>query len=76
VIGLNHNQNQTAKTNATGIFFYEQNPLTLQKAILQFDRIREQFSPRKCRDNAIRFERPVYQQSMQNYIQSAIAENR
>ena len=74
VIGLEHNQNQTEKAKATGIFFSEQNPLTLQNAILRFERIRNQFRPRKCRDNAIRFTRSVYQRSMKKYIETVMAE--
>ena len=72
IIGLDHAQ--AAKANATGIFFYEQTPEALRKSILLFEEIRDQFDPRKCRDNVLRFDRPVYQQSMQNYIQSVIAE--
>jgi glycosyltransferase involved in cell wall biosynthesis len=72
VIGLDHTQ--ATKANATGIFFYEQTPEALRKSILLFEEIRDQFDPRKCRDNALRFDRPIYQQSMQNYIQSVITE--
>jgi len=72
VIGVD--RSQAAKTNATGIFFYEQTPEALRKSILLFEEIRDQFDPRKCRDNVLRFDRPIYQQSMQNYIQSVLAE--
>jgi glycosyltransferase involved in cell wall biosynthesis len=74
IIGLDHAQ--ATKANATGIFFYEQTPKALQESILLFEKTRNKFDPRKCRDNALRFDRPIYQQSMQNYIQSVIAENR
>jgi glycosyltransferase involved in cell wall biosynthesis len=72
IIGLDHAQ--ATKANATGIFFYEQTPKALQESILLFEKIRDQFDPRKCRDNVLRFDRPIYQQSMQNYIQSVMAE--
>jgi glycosyltransferase involved in cell wall biosynthesis len=65
---------QTKNTNATGIFFYEQTPEALQESILLFEKIKDMFDPRKCRDNALRFDRYIYQQSMQNYIQSVMAE--
>lgn len=74
VIGLDHAQATNA--NATGIFFYEQTPEALRKSILLFEEIRDHFDARKCRDNVLRFDRPIYQQSMQNYIQAVIAENR
>lgn len=72
VIGLD--QAQSTNANATGIFFYEQSPEALQKSISLFEERREEFDARKCRDNVLRFDRPIYQQSMQNYIQSVIAE--
>ncbi|MFZ0035222.1 MAG: glycosyltransferase [Sedimentisphaerales bacterium] len=72
VIGLD----QTQPANATGIFFYEQSPRALQESILLFEKMRNQFDTSKCRDNALRFDLPIYQKSMLNYIQSAIAENR
>ena len=65
----------TSKNNATGIFFYEQNPWALREAILQFERIKHQFDVTDCRNNALRFERRIYQQSMQDYIQSVMAES-
>jgi rhamnosyltransferase len=72
IIGLDHAQD--AKANATGIFFYEQTPEALQKSVLLFEEVRDRFDPSKCRDNVLRFDRPIYQKSMQNYIQSVIAE--
>jgi rhamnosyltransferase len=72
VIGLD----QTQPANATGIFFYEQTPESLQESVLLFEKVRDRFDARKCRDNVLRFDRHIYQQSMQNYIQSVIAENR
>ncbi len=73
VIGLDSAQN--TKANATGVFFFEQSPEALQKSFLLFEEKKEEFDPRKCRDNVLRFDRSIYQQSMQNYIQSVIAEN-
>ncbi len=74
VRGLDHTQ--TTKINATGVFFYEQSPEALRKSILLFEEMRDQFDARKCRDNVLGFDRLIYQQSMQNYIQSVMAENR
>jgi glycosyltransferase involved in cell wall biosynthesis len=72
IIGLDHTQ--PAKADATGIFFYEQTPKALQESIFLFEKNKDRFDPQKCRDNVLRFDRPIYQKSMQNYIQSAIAE--
>ncbi len=72
VIGLNHNQSD--EPNATGIFFYEQNPQSLLKAVRFFVEHRELFNARKCRDNAMKFDRSIYKQSMQNCIRNITAE--
>jgi len=72
VIGLN--QTQPINANATGIFFYEQSPEALRKSILLFEEMRDYFDAQKCRDNAIRFTRSVYQRSMKKYIRTVMAE--
>jgi len=72
VIGLDHTK--ATEANATGIFFFEQSPEALQKSISLFEERRAEFDACKCRDNVLRFDRLVYQQSMQNYIQSVMAE--
>ncbi|MFA5239543.1 MAG: glycosyltransferase [Phycisphaerae bacterium] len=74
IVGLD--RTQAGQTNATGIFFYEQTPEALQESILLFEKTKNRFDPQKCRDNVLRFDRPSYQKSMQNYIQSVITENR
>jgi glycosyltransferase involved in cell wall biosynthesis len=71
IIGLDNAQ--TAKADATGVFFYEQTPESLRKSILLFEKTRDRFDPSKCRANALKFDRRVYQQSIQNYIQSVMA---
>lgn len=67
-------QTPNAETNATGVFFYEQSVEALWEAILLFEQMRKQFDVHKCRNNALRFDRSIYQQSMQSYIQSIIVE--
>jgi glycosyltransferase involved in cell wall biosynthesis len=66
VIGLDRTSND--RTNATGIFFYEQSPQALRQAIRQFEKVRDWFDPGKCRDNALRFDRSIYQKNIQDYI--------
>ncbi|MDD5327115.1 MAG: glycosyltransferase [Phycisphaerae bacterium] len=73
IVGLD--STQPGQENATGIFFYEQTSEALQKSILLFEKTKDRFDPQKCHDNVLRFDRPIYQKSMQNYIQSVIAEN-
>jgi len=66
VIGLD--LTSEARTNATGIFFYEQSPQALKQAVRQFEKLRDRFDPGKCRDNALRFDRSIYQKSIRDYI--------
>ena len=61
-------QTPNARTNATGIFFYEQSPQALRQAVSRFEKVRDWFDPRKCRDNALRFGRSIYQKNIQDYI--------
>ncbi len=72
VVGLDQTPN--AQTNATGIFFYEQSHEALRQAIGLFEEVRDRFDSQKCRDNVLRFDLSIYQQSMQNYIQSVMAD--
>ena len=68
VIGLN--QSQAEASNATGIFFYEQNSETLCNAIQLLEKKSDMFDANKCRDNAIRFDRSVYKQTIQKFIEN------
>ncbi len=70
VIGFDEASGRNA--DATGLFFHEQSPRALREAILRFEEIEDQFDSRKCRSNALRFDRSVYKRSMQEYIQSVI----
>lgn len=70
VIGLKHSA--TVETNATGIFFYEQDPEALSKAVQLLEEKRDLLNARKCRDNALKFNRPIYKQSMQEYIRNVM----
>jgi glycosyltransferase involved in cell wall biosynthesis len=70
VIGLNYTN--TEKADPTGVFFFKQTPEALRESILLFERRKKEFDAQKCRDNALRFDRYIYQKSMQNYIQSVL----
>lgn len=72
VAGLDKTQSTTAY--ATGMFFYEQNAGALRETILLFEKIKDQFTTQNCRDNALRFDRSIYQRLMQEYIRKVMAE--
>jgi glycosyltransferase involved in cell wall biosynthesis len=63
---------ETVVPDETGIFFHKQTSKALLEAVLSFEKTRGKFAPHKSRDNALRFDSSIYQQSIQNYIQSAI----
>jgi glycosyltransferase involved in cell wall biosynthesis len=63
----------SVQEDATGLFFYEQTPDSLLKAICRFEEIREKFKPQTCRKNAMRFDRRIYQQAMKSYLSNVTA---
>jgi glycosyltransferase involved in cell wall biosynthesis len=68
VVGLERNlSNQNC---ATGVFFYQQDKNSLLEAISFFEKNSDKICPVCCRDNAIRFDRPIFKQRMQQYVQS------
>ncbi|MBN1788443.1 MAG: glycosyltransferase [Sedimentisphaerales bacterium] len=56
----------------TGIFFHEQDPPALKQAVVKFEERRDQISPQACRNNALRFNLPVFQKNIDKYIHSVI----
>lgn len=71
IIGLHYN-NQN-ESDATGVFFNEQNPEALLKAVRFFEVKRNIINAQNCRDNAVKFDRSIYKKSMQSYIQAVMA---
>lgn len=72
VVGFDEADGDTA--DATGVFFYEQTPQALQEAILAYEATEDRLDPSACRNNALKFDRPIYKQSMQRYINSVLDE--
>ncbi|UCG57571.1 MAG: glycosyltransferase [Phycisphaerales bacterium] len=58
----------------TGLFFHEQSVPALRRCIMRFEHNRSKISPQACRDNALRFDRPIYQQAMRDYIGRTLAD--
>jgi len=68
VIGFNEASDMNA--DATGVFFYEQSAEALREAVRRFEKIEGRFDGQKCRRNALRFDRPIYKESMRGFIES------
>ena len=73
VTGLNRSQSK--QLDATGVFFNQQTPEALKEAIFLFEKVKNKFDAGKCRANTLRFDRPLYQQLMQNYIQNIMEQS-
>jgi glycosyltransferase involved in cell wall biosynthesis len=57
---------------ATGIFFYEQTPTALRNAVIKFEEKRDEISPGNCRQNAFKFDVPIFKKKLNDYINSII----
>jgi glycosyltransferase involved in cell wall biosynthesis len=60
------------ESDATGIFFYEQDPGALVDAVQLFEAKSDAVDAGKCRDNAARFDRPRYKEEMQSYVEGVM----
>lgn len=72
VIGFDESKND--RSDATGIFFYEQTPEALCRAVAVFEKSQDSFAAHNCRANALRFDRSLYKSAMRNYITEVTAE--
>ncbi len=70
VVGLERNLSN--KSCATGVFFYQQDEASLLEAISFFEKNSGKINPVCCRNNAIRFDRPIFKQRMKQYVQSVL----
>ena len=55
--------------NATGMFFYEQNPDSLLQAVELYENSAGVFNKEKIRDHAKSFDRPIFKENIKNYIE-------
>jgi glycosyltransferase involved in cell wall biosynthesis len=67
------NRPEPTSESPTGLFFYRQAPESLSEAIASFENSREQFTPDNCRQNALAFDRQLYQKSMQSFVQTVLS---
>jgi glycosyltransferase involved in cell wall biosynthesis len=56
----------------TGVFFHEQTPAALREVVIRFEKRREEISPQSCRQNALRFDLPIFKKKLNDYILSVI----
>jgi glycosyltransferase involved in cell wall biosynthesis len=56
----------------TGVFFWEQSVPALQRAVEQFEREEERFSPIVCRESALRFGIESFRQRFREHVRAAL----
>lgn len=66
---------QSSTSQPTGVFFYEQTPESLMKAIQHFESIESQFDPNAIRKHAQQFDLSVYTERMKNFIEEKLADH-
>jgi glycosyltransferase involved in cell wall biosynthesis len=62
--------------SSTGVFFYEQTPERLSKAIELFEKNSAKFDPYKICENAQKFNRAVFRDNIKSYIQEKMNEKK
>jgi len=70
IIGLK--EDITKVEDATGIFFNQQTPEALKEAVSLFEKVKGGFDARKCRTNALKFDRPLYKKTIREYVQNVM----
>ncbi|HCA0921189.1 TPA: glycosyltransferase, partial [Klebsiella pneumoniae] len=54
--------------NPTGVFFQEQEPISVKEAVEFFDNIHQFLTPHNCRENALRFSEQRFKNEINSYI--------
>ena len=63
---------ETVVEGETGVFFKEQTPSSLIEAIKGFEKVN--FDPKRIRDNALRFDRRIFEEKIKGYIDERFVE--
>jgi len=60
--------------NPTGIFFTEQSPSGLMKALLEFESAEHEFSPQLIREHSLQFDIAIFKRTISEFVCSALAD--
>ena len=63
---------QEITSNHTGIFFYPQTKEALMDAVQRFESV--QFDPERVRENVLRFDRKIFKEKIEEFIEVKFAE--
>jgi glycosyltransferase involved in cell wall biosynthesis len=67
---------ETGMQNPTGIFFAEQTPSSIERAILNFEAMEDEFSPRAIREYSLQFDAAIFKSRIADFVHFAVAEFR
>jgi len=70
VISMNKDAENADK--ATGVFFYDQTPGSLRSAVELFEKNKVRFKPKVCRNNALKFDAPLFSARLAEYIKQIV----
>ncbi len=67
---------ESGMENPTGVFFTEQTSASIERAILNFESMEEQFCPRTIREHSMQFDVETFKNSIAEFVRVAVAEFR
>jgi len=62
--------------NPTGLFFTEQTPESIIKAVQKYEEIEHLFSPKDCRENSLRFSPERFREEIRSFVEEQVAERK
>ncbi len=62
--------------NPTGLFFTEQTPESIIKAVQKYEEIEQLFLPKDCRDNSLRFSPERFREEIRSFVEEQVAERK
>lgn len=67
---------ETVITDRTGLFFAEQTPEALNRAVDDFECRAAQFDPVEIRDNALRFGKEKFKEAFKKHVERCLIDHR
>ncbi len=67
---------ETGMENPTGVFFTEQTSSSIERAILNFEAMEDEFCPRTIREHSLQFDAETFKSRIAEFVRVAVAEFR
>ncbi|HSW73041.1 MAG TPA: glycosyltransferase [Chlamydiales bacterium] len=62
---------ETVKEGISGLFFPEQTVSSLQEAVMKFEKVQDNFHPKKVRDSVLSFNKERFQKEIKAYVEKS-----